>query len=228
MGRASAPSGQNREVSLMKAMLVREEAEERLVADAVGFGPNVLDCGCGSGRIARTLRGLEVDGIELSRTAAEMARAVCRRVVNGSVTDPAAWQELAGQRYDVIVFCHVLEHLTDPFAALALAGQYIESSGRFVIVLPNVAIWRLRWHLLTGRWEYADEGILDRTHVRFYTRKTARELLAAAGLRICEERLLGGPPGGNALRRWIVRAVRGLAATATSSAFLFVAKPSRG
>lgn len=210
----------------MSKGVVKDEREERIVADAVGPGPNVLDCGCGTGRIARALVGRHVDGIELSGPAANSARAVCRHVVHGSITDPAAWQALAGRRYEAIVFCHVLEHLTDPFAALAFADKHLTDSGRFVIVLPNVAVWRMRWRLLTGRWDYADEGILDRTHVKFYTLKTAREFLAGAGLHVLNEWHLAAPPGGNALRRGLVRAFRRLSSPATSSAFLFVAEPS--
>jgi SAM-dependent methyltransferase len=205
-------------------LVIREEPEDQVVADAAGPGPRVLDCGCGSGRIARRLEGCEVDGIELSATAAETARSACRRVITGSVTDPAVWQALDG-RYDTIVFCHVLEHLTDPLAALTLARRRLASGGRFVIVLPNVATWRMRWHLLRGRWEYTDEGILDRTHVKFYTLETAREFVKDAGLRIRDELLLAAPPSGGALRRLAVRRLRTFSSRATAQAFLFVAEP---
>jgi hypothetical protein len=83
----------------------------------------------------------------------------------------------------------------------------------------------MRWHLLAGRWDYADEGILDRTHVKFYTLKTARELLVSAGLRVRTETLLVSPPGGKALRRFLVRRVRSLSDAATAQSFLFVTDP---
>jgi len=206
---------------------IDEDPEGMAVAEAVGAGPTVLDCGCGGGRIARRLAGCTVDGIELSADAAEKARPVCRQVVQGSITDAASWRALGTPKYEVIVFCHVLEHLTEPLVALKLASERLSPSGHFVIVLPNVAIWRMRMHLLAGRWDYADEGILDRTHVRFYTLKSARELLAEAHLRVREERLLVMPPGGAALRRLLVRGVRRLSRSATTHAFLFVATPAR-
>jgi 2-polyprenyl-3-methyl-5-hydroxy-6-metoxy-1,4-benzoquinol methylase len=204
---------------------IHEGLEDQAVAEAVGPARRVLDCGCGSGRIARRLEGREVDGIELSASAAEAARTACRRVITGSVTDPAAWQALGERRYDAIVFCHVLEHLTDPLAALEHARRHLASNGRIVVVLPNVATWRMRWHLLRGRWDYADEGILDRTHVKFYTLDSARAFVTGAGLQIREERLLGTPPGGSALRRLLVRSLRRLSDRATAQAFLFVTAP---
>lgn len=209
----------------MKRTSIQEELEDLVVANAIGPAHRVLDCGCGSGRIARRLDGREVDGIELSPSAAEAARASCRRVITGSVTDPAAWQALDERRYDAIVFCHVLEHLTDPLAAITHARRHLARDGRIVIVLPNVATWRMRWHLLSGRWDYADEGILDRTHVKFYTLDSAREFMTGAGLQIREEQLLGTPPAGSALRRMLVRSLRRISDRATAQAFLFVTTP---
>jgi 2-polyprenyl-3-methyl-5-hydroxy-6-metoxy-1,4-benzoquinol methylase len=204
-----------------------EDPEPTAIAAMVGSDRTVLDCGCGGGRIARSLVRCEVDGIELSEGAAREARSVCRQVVHGSITEPAAWGELGTRRYDAIVFSHVLEHLVDPFAALALARKHLIPGGRFIVVLPNVATWRTRWELLMGRWDYADEGILDRTHVKFYTLKTARELLVDAGLCVQKEQLFSMPPAGNAIRRLLVRGVRRVSPEATTHSFLFVAIPMR-
>ncbi len=210
-----------------ESFVLQERDEDRVVAEAAGRGRTVLDCGCGYGRIAKRLAELEcrVDGIELAPEAALQARAVCRQVVQGSLTDPNAWAELGDRTYDAIVFCHVLEHLTDPRSVLAIARARLAPGGHFVIVLPNVAGWRTRWQLLRGRWEYADEGICDRTHVKFYTLKTAREFLAEVGLKVSRTELLTLRPTGNPLRRLVVRGVRELVPLASVSAFLFVAAP---
>lgn len=210
----------------MPRRTIVETAEDEVVADAVGDAHEVLDCGCGTGRIARRLAHGRIDGIEMSAASAQVAEAHCRQVVRGSVMDPASFRALGDRRYDAIVFCHVLEHLTEPLLALRLASGQLSARGRFIIVLPNVAMWRMRWRLLMGQWDYEDEGILDRTHVCFYTYKTARELMGRARLRIEREMLLGMPASGNAVRRAAVRAFRSLSDEATAQAFLFVAAPA--
>ena len=83
-------------------------------------------------------------------------------------------------------------------------------------------------HHWGGHFEDDHEGILDRTHVKFYTLDTARELVLSAGLRIRDEVLLGTPPVGGGLRRLLVRGFRALSARATAQAFLFVAEPEAG
>jgi SAM-dependent methyltransferase len=210
-----------------KPEILETAMEEQVVADAIGDATDVLDCGCGSGRIARRVGRGRVDGIEQAPEAARAAEAFCRRVVRGSLTDPGTWSAVADRKYGAIVFCHVLEHLTDPLLALRLASERLSEQGRFIIVLPNVATWRMRWLLLRGRWDYQDEGILDRTHVCFYTHKTARELMARANLRIQREAFLGPmPAAGNVVRRNAVRALRSLSNVASAQSFLFVASPA--
>lgn len=149
-------------------------------------GATVLDCGCAGGYVARALRqrGCVVDGIEIDPAAAERSRSICRSVHVGSLDDPSF---LAGlrERYDRILFGDVLEHLVDPGAALrAMAGR-LQPNGRILISIPNIAHWSVRFALLRGRFDYAESGLLDRTHLRFFTYETAAALVTAAGFRIC-------------------------------------------
>ena len=88
---------------------------------------------------------------------------------------------------DGILLADVLEHLRDPERLLELAAQRLAPEGKIFISLPNVANLAVRIQLLLGRFDYQDRGILDRTHVRFYTRKTARKLIESAGLTILDE-----------------------------------------
>ena len=147
-----------------------------LVVDLVPPGSVVLDVGCASGYVARALldRGAQaVDGIELDPVDAEAARAVCRTVVVGSVEDPATIERVADGAYDAIVLADVVEHLRHPEEALRALVPKLRSGGRIVLSVPNVAHWSVRLGLLRGRFRYEDVGLLDRTHLRFFTRETA-------------------------------------------------------
>lgn len=163
-----------------------------LVIDLVPPGSIVLDVGCASGYVARALldRGAKaVDGIELDPVDAEAARAACRTVIVGSVEDPTTIERLTDGTYDAIVLADVVEHLRHPEEALRTLVPKLRSGGRIVLSVPNVAHWSVRVGLLRGRFRYEDVGLLDRTHLRFFTRETLLELLDDAGLRLEREEL---------------------------------------
>lgn len=172
----------------MKATEIIRADEAQAVAEVMsslipagahgGPRPRVLDVGCGAGRMAQALgaRGFEVTGIERSAPQAAQARSWCTRVVEGDVLAPETWAQ-AGQGYGAVLLSHVLEHVTEPERVLASSKAALAAGGALIAILPNVATWRMRLHLLAGRWEYADEGVLDRTHVRFYTLRSAVRLL---------------------------------------------------
>jgi 2-polyprenyl-3-methyl-5-hydroxy-6-metoxy-1,4-benzoquinol methylase len=156
---------------------------ERLLALA-GAPSFVLDVGCSTGYLARGLveRGASVIGVEADPTAAAEARAVCENVLVGDVET----MELpfpAGS-FDLVLCGDLLEHLRDPQAFLTRVRPLLRREGRLVLTTPNVANWALRLGLLFGRWTYTDRGLLDRTHVHLFTRRTLEEALEAAGYRI--------------------------------------------
>src|SRR5205823_7166679 len=95
--------------------------------------------------------------------------------------------------FDAIVCADVLEHLRDPAAALAAVRHALAPDGEVVISIPNVAHLWVRLSLLAGRFDYAERGILDRTHLRFFTRRTLLALLARAGLAVDELRVTPVP-----------------------------------
>jgi 2-polyprenyl-3-methyl-5-hydroxy-6-metoxy-1,4-benzoquinol methylase len=162
------------------------------VLERVGAGGYVLEGGVSSGYFARVLTaaGIVVDGHELDPTAAARARQVCRHVWVGDLqqVDPA---ELAGP-YDVLLFGDTLEHVPDPAAVLRGLRPVLRDDGALVISVPNFANWAVRLQVLSGRFRYRDRGILDRTHLRFYTRKTLVEMVESAGFRV--ERVVGAIP----------------------------------
>lgn len=156
---------------------------EKLLALA-GSPNRALDVGCSTGDLARRLvtRGSTVVGIELDEQSAEEARKVCAQVFVGDVEQ----MELPFERgeFDVIVCGDVLEHLRDPARFLERLRPLLAAGGRLVLTTPNVANWAMRLGLLAGRWRYTDRGILDRTHLHFFTRRTLVETLEEAGYRI--------------------------------------------
>jgi SAM-dependent methyltransferase len=174
-------------------------AAHRIVLEEVPDGARVLDVGCATGYLAAELarRGCTVDGIEFDPAAAEQARAHCREVVVGDLEAPTVRAEvermLADTRPDTIICADVLEHLRDPWAVLAWLRTLLAPGGRAVISVPNIAHWTARRALLRGRFDYTNYGLLDRTHLRFFTRASAVELARRAGFAVQEERLAGAP-----------------------------------
>lgn len=146
-----------------------------------GNGRRLLDVGCARGHLAKEFikQGWVVTGVEYNQEDAELARKEGINVIVGSAE--AAFSEIS-ELFDVIVFADVLEHLVDPLAILQLAKQRLTPDGRIVISIPNIAHLTIRIQLLLGSFNYADRGILDRTHLHFYTKKSLREMITAAGL----------------------------------------------
>ena len=90
----------------------------------------------------------------------------------------------ADRKFDFILLADVLEHLPDPLTVLRFYVRFLAPGGRVVISLPNIACWDRRLALMLGRFDYADAGIMDRTHLRFFTFRTARILLQEAGMTV--------------------------------------------
>jgi 2-polyprenyl-3-methyl-5-hydroxy-6-metoxy-1,4-benzoquinol methylase len=174
-------------------------AAHRIVLEEVPDSARVLDVGCATGYLAAELarRGCTVDGIEFDPAAAQQARAHCREVVVGDLEAPATRAEvqrmLAGTRPEIIICADVLEHLRDPWTVLAWLRTLLAPGGRAVISVPNIAHWTGRRALLRGRFDYTDYGLLDRTHLRFFTRASAAELARRAGFAVRAERLADAP-----------------------------------
>lgn len=150
----------------------------------VGRNARVLDVGCSTGYLARRLaeQGCTVVGIEVDSRAAELARDTCEDVLVGDVETMHLPFEPAS--FDVVLCGDTIEHLRDPKHFLGRVRPLLGPEGRLVLTTPNVANWSMRLGLLFGRWRYTDRGILDRTHLHLFTRRTLVETLEGAGFRI--------------------------------------------
>jgi glycosyltransferase involved in cell wall biosynthesis len=153
----------------------------------VGSGKKVLDIGCGHGHMASLLveNGNQVTGVdELPQPEHRTAFTAYHQadLDDARIHLPSL---IPDQRFDTVLMLDVLEHLRKPELLLEQAHRLIEPHGQCIVSLPNIANLAIRLTLLAGRFSYADRGILDRTHLRFYTLKTARHLLESTSWEVC-------------------------------------------
>jgi methionine biosynthesis protein MetW len=147
----------------------------------------ILDLGCSSGALGAALKqrqGAEVVGIEADSDYAAAAERRLDAVVRADLEelfDGSTSSELG--RFDCLVAADVLEHLRDPWRVLSAAVELLEPGGAAVVSLPNVRYWETFFELgVRGRWPRRDEGIFDRTHLRWFTLADAEALLRDAAL----------------------------------------------
>jgi 2-polyprenyl-3-methyl-5-hydroxy-6-metoxy-1,4-benzoquinol methylase len=154
----------------------------------IGYNKSVLEVGCATGYISKVMteRGCNVTGIELDAEAASVAQKWLERVVVGNIDEGSVWEEIEDDSVDAVIFGDVLEHLRDPLGALRAAVRKLKPSGIVVTSLPNVAHGDVRLSLLQGNFNYGETGLLDKTHIRFFTLESIRELLREAGLVVVE------------------------------------------
>lgn len=154
-----------------------------LVLELVGYNKRVLDVGCASGYLAEVLhtRGCTVAGIEHDPGLAEQARKIMDTVVVGELESLDLHQTFGDAEFDVVVFGDVLEHIADPLAVLRQVPSVLRPGGSIVVSIPHVGHGDVRLSLLEGQWKYSDLGLLDRTHLRFFTRDNLVDLLRQAG-----------------------------------------------
>jgi len=163
--------------------LNQDNNSHTMMVELVGSHKRVLDVGCSNGYLAQVLveRGCQVSGVEYDAAAAEQARPHLDQLVVGDLEQLDLVAELGPSRFDVIVFGDVLEHLRDPLPVLRQARHLLAPGGYVVLSIPNVAHGAVRLTLLQGRFDYRPLGLLDSTHIRFFTRDNLKALLHEAG-----------------------------------------------
>jgi 2-polyprenyl-3-methyl-5-hydroxy-6-metoxy-1,4-benzoquinol methylase len=148
-------------------------------------GKRILDVGCAAGELGGALKragAAEVIGIEREPEAAALAREKLDRVFVGDVQ--SLNPPLGEGGFDYIIFADVLEHTVDPWAVLADCRRYLKPGGRVVASIPNVRFYAVIGRLIFNAWGYRESGILDATHLRFFTWPTIKAMFAGAGFRV--------------------------------------------
>lgn len=146
----------------------------------------ILDIGCAAGAMGKAIRERNITatliGIELSNEAAKCAAPYYDRIHEGDVEK----MELSYSNYFDLVFCaDILEHLRDPWTMLTRIKSMLKPDGLLLCSIPNIRYWRiLRDLVFFGYWNYEKEGILDDTHLRFFTRKSFSNDLIQCGFEI--------------------------------------------
>jgi 2-polyprenyl-3-methyl-5-hydroxy-6-metoxy-1,4-benzoquinol methylase len=166
-----------------------EEVNEGILREfqRLPFTGRALDVGCGRAQLGEAVKNLgwEVWGVEQSGEACDTARTRINHLIETDLQrSEQIRSQLGDNRFDALIFSDVLEHLYDPLGVLERYLLYVKPGGKVFISVPNAVVWTNRLRLAFGSVEYTDTGVMDRTHIRFFTFRTARRLVEAAGCRI--------------------------------------------
>lgn len=158
-----------------------------VLASLIAPGSRVLDLGTGSGALGRLLRQerhCRVDGVTLNAAERDAARDGYDRIEVLNLEDPGWEAHFERSHYDCIVCADVLEHLREPEPVLQACQRLLRPDGWLLASVPNVAYAGMVLELMHGDWKYGPEGLLDRTHLRFFTRRSFQRLLQGQGWRV--------------------------------------------
>ena|SRR3989344_5514773 len=172
---------------------------DRLSMEMVPERSKVLELGAATGFMGDWLKKAKkckVVGVDINPVA--------KPDIAGNLDELSTWKRIAARgKFDVVLASAILEHLQNPEMVLEQIRQVLKPKGILVLTLPNIAHWRMRLNLLLGNWNYEDYGILDRTHLRFFTYFTAVKLVRRSGFRV--KKVAIDPAGGLKYFNWLVK-----------------------
>jgi methionine biosynthesis protein MetW len=158
---------------------------------------SVLDIGCGTGIVGQELRtthGCRVTGIEIVSVIADAARSRLDSVISGAAE--RAIRQFPENSFDFLIMADSLEHLSSPVDFLRHVRRVLSASAGFLISIPNVAPWSVVRMLAQGHWNYEPGGIMDDTHLRWFSLRSIATLLESVGFQIEQvEAVISGGPG---------------------------------
>ncbi|AJH01821.1 hypothetical protein LF65_05299 [Clostridium beijerinckii] len=165
----------------------RENTADYFVVKSIFDGAKVLELGCSTGYITKYLNSekhCENSAVEISKKALDKVSSILKYSINNDLNFIEDWiDKLPDNYFDFIVCQDVLEHLIDPFKVLRILKGKLLPRGKFLISIPNVSHNTILMQLLKNRFDYKDVGILDRTHIKFYTKETFSEEAKKIGLK---------------------------------------------
>lgn len=146
----------------------------------------ILDIGCGEGffgQLCKQKRNAEVWGVELNKIATEKARCKLDKVLVGNIEFNDI--DIPESYFDCIVFNDILEHLQYPWSVLVKIKKYLKFGGYIVASIPNIRYYdNMKSLLINKDWEYADYGIMDKTHLRYFTNKSIKNMFEKCGYKV--------------------------------------------
>lgn len=162
--------------------------EKKWVLESIGDieRKEILEVGCHTGNLTAWLhqRGAMVTGADINADALDVAKDYCIKTVAGDIEDASIQRDLFHTKFDYILAMHVLEHLVNPWDVLSKLVDNLKNDGEILIALPNISNMKNRLDFFLGEFEYEETGVMDKTHLRFFNQKTARELIHSAGLKV--------------------------------------------
>ena len=187
----------------------------------VGGHQEVFDIGCGKGFFAAELKRSDNRVVGVDTLPQSPESEVLEEYISADLNADQVriLERLRGRRFDRVLLLDVLEHLARPESLLITARRALKENGCLVVSLPNIANVTERLMLLVGRFDYADRGIMDRSHLRFFTRKTARQLLEEINYEILQEKMTVMPMElilGLSPANFLMRAINGFLAVLTA------------
>jgi 2-polyprenyl-3-methyl-5-hydroxy-6-metoxy-1,4-benzoquinol methylase len=155
----------------------------------------VLDIGCSKGGLGAAIKekGIRVSGIENFEEAAQIAKGKLDHVIQGNIETMELPYEK--EQFDCIIFGDVLEHLFDPWLVLKKVKPYVKKEGSILTSIPNAAHISIVISLLNGDWTYEEVGLMDKTHIRFFTFKEMMRLFTNTGFSINQVERVYAPYG---------------------------------
>jgi len=152
-----------------------------------GNGNKILDVGCGEGQtgwvLKNTGKAREVVGIELNENAAKSAEGKLDKVIHGDVEKLSL--PFQAEYFDYVILADVVEHLVDPWQVVKRLSLFLHGEGFLIVSIPNIGYWRvLKDLILFDQWEYQAEGILDKAHLRFFTKRSMIEMMNKTGFEV--------------------------------------------